>query len=201
MHLYSQRIHRDAELCRKSFAAIDFLGFFIPIVLGDNLTIFVAETSETALQAVLVVCHLNLNAYRRQLNERFFLERPPPIPLLQRLCMDQLGDTIDIASKVVDVLALVDSPRDPIYRFVGIDIRHIRSAPLKVFQQPKADVLILLSRLLSISVECGEKAIQRGLSENPFAFGWDFGETHVPNILSKQQQILGLKSLALRTRS
>jgi hypothetical protein len=97
--------------------------------------------------------------------------------------MDQLGDTIDIASEVIDVLALVDSPHDPIYRFVGIDIRHIRSAPLKVFQQLKANVLILLSRLVSISIECGEKAVERGLSENPFAFGSDFGKTHVLNTL------------------
>src|SRR5215213_10921780 len=95
--------------------------------------------------------------------------------------MNQPGDSKDIASKVIDDLALVYSSRDSIYRFVGIDIRHIRSAPLKVFQQLKTDVLILLSRLLSISVERGEKAVERGLSENPFTFAWGFGETHVLN--------------------
>src|SRR5215213_6278734 len=100
---------------------------------------------------------------------------------LQRLCMDQLGDTIDIAIDVVYILTLANSSCHAIYGFVGIDIRHIRSAPLKVFQQLKTDVLILLSRLLSISVERGEKAVERGLSENPFTFAWGFGETHVLN--------------------
>lgn len=200
MHLYSQRIQRDPEPCRKSFAAVDFLGFFIPIVLSDNLTIFGAETSETALQTLMVVCSFNLNAYRRQLNERSFIERPHPTPPLQRLCLDQLGHTINITSEVVDLLAFIDSPRDPIYRFIGIYIRRIRSRPLKVFQQLKTDVLILLSRLLSISVERGEKAVEGGLSENPFAFGLDFGETHVLNTL-KKQQLSWFKSLALRTRS
>ena len=84
--------------------------------------------------------------------------------------MDQLGDAIDISGKVVNVLAFVDSPRHPINCFVGIDIRHLRSAPLEVFQQLKADVLILLSRPFSITVECGEKAVERGLSENPLVF-------------------------------
>jgi hypothetical protein len=100
--------------------------------------------------------------------------------------MDQLGDTEDIAINVVDILALVNSSRDAIYRFVGIDVGHIRSAPLKVFHQLKTNVLILVSSPLSISVECGEKAVECGLSENPFVFGSDFGETHVL-ILSKQQ--------------
>ena len=78
-------------------------------------------------------------------------------------------------------MALVDFSRDPIYRFVSVDIRYLRSAPLKVFQQLKTDVFILLSRLVSISVECSEKAVERGLSENPFALWLDFGETHVLN--------------------
>jgi hypothetical protein len=199
MRLYSQRIQRDTELCRKSFAAVDFLGFFIPVVLGDNFTIFFAETSETVLQALLVVCHLNLNAYRQR-DERSFIEHPHPIPVLQRLCMDQLGNAIDIASEVEDVLAFVDSPRDPIYRFVSIDIRHFGSAPLKVFQQLKPDVLILFSRFVSISVECGEKAIECGLSENPFAFKWDFAETHVLNTLKTGSTFRG-NSRALRTHS
>lgn len=93
--------------------------------------------------------------------------------------MNQLGNTKDIASNVIDLLALKDPPRNPIYRFIGIDIRHIRARPLKVLQQLMADVFILLSRLVSISVECGEKDVERGLSENPLAFSLDFGETHV----------------------
>lgn len=171
MHLYSQCIQRDAEPCRKSFAAVDFFGLFIAIVLGDSLTIFVGETSETSLQAVVVVGPLAFYIGRRQLNERFFIERPAPIEPLQRLCTDQLGDPVDIAGEVIDVLALVNFPRNPIYRFVGVDIRHIRSAPLKVFQQLEPDVLIFFSRLVSIGVERREKTVERGLSENPFAFG------------------------------
>ena len=184
MHLYSQRVHRDSEPFCKSFAAVDFLGFFVPIVLGDDFTILVAETSETALQALLVVCDANPDAYRRQLNNRSLIESLPSIPPLQIFCMDQLGNAMDIPSDVIDDLTLVDSSRNPIYRFVGINIRHIRSAPLKIFQQPKTDVLILLTRLLSISVEHGEKAVERGLSENPFAFCFDLGETHVLTLLN-----------------
>src|SRR4051794_22004918 len=111
--------------------------------------------------------------------------------------MYQLGDTIDIASQVVDVLTLVDSPCHPIYRFVGVDIGYFRSAPLKVFQKFKADILILLSRLVSISVECGEKPVKRGLSENPFAFGCDLRETHVLNTL--KTATFWVNFLSLRT--
>jgi hypothetical protein len=175
VHLYSQSIHRDAKPCRKSFAAVDLLGFLVAIVFSDNFTIFVTQTSETALEALLVFRYPDFNAYR--LNENFFIERLHLISPLQRLCMNQPGDTINIGGEVVDVLTLVDSPRNSIYRFVGIDISGIRSAPLKVFQQLQADVLILLPSLLSISVEGGEKTVERGLSENPFAF--DFRETHV----------------------
>jgi hypothetical protein len=126
----------------------------MPVIFGDYLTIFIAETPETALHALLVVCRPNLHGYRRQFN--IIIERAHPIPPLERLRMDQPGDTIDIATDVVDILALVDSPSNPIYRFVGVDIRHIRSAPLKVFQQLKAKVLILLSSLVSISIERGQ---------------------------------------------
>src|SRR5688500_2193823 len=93
--------------------------------------------------------------------------------------MDQLGDTIDIAREVVDVLALVDSSHHPVHRFVRIDIRSVRAAPLKVFQQLKAEVLILLSGPLSFFVEYGQKTVECGLSENPLAFRFEFGETHV----------------------
>src|SRR5262249_54825811 len=110
--------------------------------------------------------------------------------------IDQLGDTIDIAREVVDVLALIDFPRDAIYRFVRVNVRRIRSAPLKIFQEFEAYVLILLSRLVSIEVERGEKAVERGLSENPFAFGWDFGKTHVLTTLKRSQVI---NFLSLRT--
>src|SRR5690242_18555308 len=120
------------------------------------------------------------------------------MPSLQRLCIDQLGDAIDIACDVIDVLPLVDSPSDPIYRFIGIDIRHIRSAPLKVFQQLKADRFILLSRLVSISVEHGEESVERGLSKNPFVFCQDFGETHV---LGTSNNDFRVNSISLCTRS
>ena len=93
--------------------------------------------------------------------------------------MDQFRDTIDVASEIKDVLPFVDSPRDAIYCFVSIDIGQSRAAPLKVLQQLKADVLILLAGLIPIAVEHGKKAVKRGLSENPFAFGQDFTETHV----------------------
>jgi len=179
MHLYAQCIQRDAKPRGESSAAVDFLGFVIPMVLGDNLTIFVAEICQTLLQAVLIVCRFNLSSYCRQFNSRFFSEFALPIMPLEGLCMNQLGDTVDVASKVIDILTLVDSPRDAIYRFVGIDIRCFRSAPLKVLQQLKPEVLILLSRLVAISVERGKKAVKRGLSENPFGFGSKFGETHV----------------------
>lgn len=182
MHLYAQRIQGDAESCRQSFAAVDLLGFFISIVLSDDLAILFAETSETALEALLIVCGLNSDVYRG-LNERFFVERLHLISPLQRLSIYQLRDTVDIAREVVDALTLVDSPCDSIYRLVGIDVGRVRSAPLKVFQQLYADVLILLSRFIAISVEGGEKAVERGLSENPLGFKLDFGETHVLNTL------------------
>ena len=169
MHLNSQRIQGDAEFCRESFTAIDFLLFFIAIVFGNNFTIFVVETSEAVLKALLVIS-LILSAIGRQLNHRFFVERASPISPFQRFCMDQLRDAIDIASEVIDVLSLVDSPRDPIYCFVSIDIGQLRPAPMKVLQQLQANELILLAGLIPIGVEHGEQAVERGLSENPFAF-------------------------------
>jgi hypothetical protein len=112
--------------------------------------------------------------------------------------MNQLGNTIDIASEVVDVLALVDSSRDPIYRFVGIDIRHIRAAPLKVMQQLKTDGLILLFGPLSIAVEYGEKTVECGLSENPFTFALSWGDSRFEHF-QNSNNFRGL--LTLRTPS
>ena len=170
MHLHSQRTQRGAEFCRESFTAVDFLLFCIPIVFSNNLTIFILETAEAALQALLVISLL-LNAVGRQLNDRFFVERASPISPFKRFCVDQFRHTIDVAIEVIDVFPFVNPSRDAIYRFVGIDIRHIRAAPLKILQQLKADVLIFLAGLIPIAVEHGEKAVERGLSENPFAFG------------------------------
>lgn len=170
MHLYSQRAQRDAQSCREALAAVDLLLFLIPIVFSNDFTIFVGETSEAAFQALLVI-PLLLSGTGRRLTNRFFVERASPISLFQRFCMDQFRDTIDVASEVVDVLPFVDSPRDAIYCFVSIDVGQIRPAPLKVLQQLEADVLILLAGLVPIAVEHGEKAVERGLSENPFAFG------------------------------
>lgn len=181
MHLYSQCIQRDAESRRESFATDDLFGLFMSIVFRNNLTIFLAQTPETPFQALMIICDRKVSVFRRRLNKRAFIERPHSIPPLLRLDLDQFGDTIDIAGEVIEVLTLVDSPRNSIDGFIGIDVRHVRSAPLEILQQLEADVLILLPRLVSICVECGEKAVERGLSENPFAFGWDFGETHVLN--------------------
>lgn len=102
--------------------------------------------------------------------------------------------------EVVNVFTLVDSPCDPIYSFIRIDIRNIRSAPLKVFQELKPYVLIFLSRRVSIRVERGEKAVKGLLSEDPFSLGRGLGETHSLNTFRKRQR-LKVKLLAQRTLS